>query len=461
MTIAFDAWKDGHVAPSRHEVGVVAPKAGPRLEAVSGRLKRELIHPNRTSLLVGLRFSPDGGRVVAGDYPGGVVVVWDLTSGEQQRVIETGYGYRGSYEYFFLSPDWHSLFVGREKRHYERVERDGKRLIRWDYDGDVRCWDLATGRLQRTFKHQPGRNVRHMQLAPDGAHFVTLEQLPGTYEKGPPSAVSLWDVATGRHRPLSPDCRGGIGRFSADGRVLAIEVAGKDDYARAVRLIDVATGAERLSIPVRDKNTSAYACAFSPDGRLLAGDCRVFAQAKKWDHWQGWLKWWDTATGQEVVSFPADKDDMLWHHRFSRDGRTFALTNWRGKQAKLLLFSVPHRRLDRTVVLGQTVKGERFVTSEPAFSPDGRWLAITTQTLPDKRGADLDVRDLPQPRIHLIDVAAGVERETLVSPQGFSHGACCFSPDGKTLATAGLGRILLWDMSRPPGAAVGGRASLP
>jgi hypothetical protein len=67
-----------------------------------------------------------------------------------------------------------------------------------------------------------------------------------------------------------------------------------------------------------------------------------------------------------------------------------------------------------------------------------------------RRGDDMDVLDVPQPRIHLIDVANGAMRETLIAPQGIAMWAC-FSPDGKTLATGGYGRVLLWDLAKVVG----------
>ena len=77
VTIRFDAWKAGNVAPSEHQVQVVRPRHRVILEEVSPRLKAELIHPDREAALAGIRFSPDGQRVIAGSYPKGIIQLWD------------------------------------------------------------------------------------------------------------------------------------------------------------------------------------------------------------------------------------------------------------------------------------------------------------------------------------------------------------------------------------------------
>jgi WD40 repeat protein len=60
--------------------------------------------------------------------------------------------------------------------------------------------------------------------------------------------------------------------------------------------------------------------------------------------------------------------------------------------------------------------------------------------------------EIPQLRIHLIEVATGEIKETLIAPQGGITNLA-FSPDGITLATGGIGKVFLWDLSTPPGAA--------
>ncbi len=409
---------------------------------MSARLKGELVHPNRSSWLVGLRFSPDGKRIVAGDYPGGVAAVWDAATGKQLAAIETGSGYRGSAEYLFLSPDWKTLYVSREKRKATRVEKSGKRVIHWEFEGDVRAWDISTGELGDTLKHSPPRGISGMLLSPDGTTVATFEELSGESDPGPKRAASLWDVKTRQCRPLS-DALEYWSVFSPDSKILASPVGSPSGWTTAIKLIDVGTAKEKVAIPIVEKNVRVGYLAFSPDGKELLGQVRE-------DEGRHWLRFWDATTGQETASLEGDKNDVFLWMAFSPDGRTLAATNSRGEQGKLFLFDPKAKRLVKTITLGEATKEERQNMGQPVFSPDGKWLALSTQRLPRNARAELDSLDLPQPRIHLIDVAAGEIRETLIAPQSFL-GSACFSPDGRTLASGGYGRVLLWDMTKLPG----------
>jgi WD40 repeat protein len=468
-------------------------------------LKRELIHPNRTNNILSIQYSPDGKRIIAGGSDG-VVVGWDVATGKELTKIETGYRRYRSLNYFHVSPDWKTLFVSREKEKRERMMQGGKRLIRYEFDGEVRAWDLATGELRRTYKHQPPRNIIFMNLSPDGTRFLTYDQLPGTYEQAPRRAASLWDVQTGQYRSYPAGLQGinlckdwrtlafasleedglnhflkvidvptgqeklsipikqkygtspfgwGAVSFSPDGRALGFAAWDEEGYTQSLKLFDLATSQEKLSIPIHDRNVTCGFPQFSPDGRLLVGYNQVYNRPRMWKKSQTWLTWWDAATGREIGSFALASVERNRRSFFSQffpqflpDGQTFSAVAERDGKAELFLFREPSGQPTKTLVLGERRKGEQMVVRSPAFSPDGKWLALLVQALPDTPG-DFDVLDAPQPRIHLIDLAAGSIRETLVAPQGIAVSAC-FSPDGKTLATGGYGRVLLWDVANLP-----------
>jgi WD40 repeat protein len=438
-------WKEGKVASSHYQVEVIAPQSPVKLEAVSPRLKKELIHPNRGSVLIGLRYSSDGKLIIAGDYPGGIIQVWDSETGRQLTKLETGYGYRPGSDYFCLTPDWKAVFVPREKRKASHIEKDGKKLIRWEYDGDVRSWDVETGQLRDTYRHSPARGMGPIVLSPDGRTFLCFEKLANESEGPQMDATSLWDVKTTKSRPL-PENLEYWSVYSPDGNTFASPAKDEKGRTTLIKLFDVKSAKEKAAFAVAEEKANLGFIALSPDGKLLVGQVR----SPKGN----WLRLWDIDSGQEVASFKAENNDLFLRMAFSPDNRTLVATITRGERGKLFLFDLPERKLRKTVIFA-----EKAMVHQPVFSPDGKWIAVASQVFPDDRlKRDASPEDLPQPLIHLIDVATGEIHETLISPQCFPTSAC-FSHDGKTLATAGYGRVLLWDLRIPPGSAGSGSES--
>lgn len=70
--MSFEAWKEGHVAASECQLPVSAPPPGLKREEVSSRLRQTLVHPENRGVLVGLRYSADGQRLIAGHLRSGV-----------------------------------------------------------------------------------------------------------------------------------------------------------------------------------------------------------------------------------------------------------------------------------------------------------------------------------------------------------------------------------------------------
>jgi WD40 repeat protein len=417
---------------------------------VSPRLTRELIHPNKSGGIVGIQFSPDGARLIAGDYPGGEIQVWDVATGDQLLTISSGFERRGTAEFFAISPDWKSIYVSREQRQYERIEDNGVVANRWTFDGDIRAWNLETGELLNRWQHAPPRGIFAIQPSRDGKQFLTGERVPGVWEGAIPMSASLFDPDTGTFRVLGEGLYG-YGAFSPDNQLVAVSTMDADGYMPALKVFDVASARESLSIPSSTPSEAITISGFSADAQVLIGRVMAYPARGDYSRWRAFLRFWDVQTGRELASLSTVDDNELfdWPGVPSPDESLLAVGNMRGQRPRLYLIDVARHSISHVLELGDN---KDTLVRTPAFTPDGKWLAVATQVLPkDTAVRDPAVTDLPQPRIHLIEAAAGEIRETLVSPQCFAISAA-FSPDGQTLATSGDGRVLLWDLTSAPGA---------
>jgi RNA polymerase sigma factor (sigma-70 family) len=409
------------------------PGALARLGTARGRHGRHLS---------ALELSPDG-RQLATRAEDGAVRVWDAASGKELHVFRGEPGTPGERLWCFaFAPDGQTLATGGG-------------------DGMVRFWDLATGRQLRQVR---GNRVgaRSLAFSADGKLLAVA---------GEDNQVSLWEPSDWKEvRCLceaNPDPRPEAAnfpvkevRFWPDGKtleVLRLPLGGVANYyfQSTVELWEVETGRQRRQFKAA---SFSRALAVTPDGKAFV---RIDPGGKVF------LRSADT--GREIRPFNGTEFTGRTL-ALDADGRSLALASedsvrlWEvstGKQGKTLedsagldclTFARDGRTLaggrsDGTFQLWDVTTGRKLLKPFPghrglvgcvAYSPDGRTLAT---------GSVLEGT------IRLWKASTGEEvrrweahRKKDAAPTGPL--GLVFSPDGKTLVSAGSERVVrLWDVS--------------
>ena len=386
-----------------------------------------------------LLFSPDGKILACGE--GQNVKLWDITTGE---LITTFRGHIGLVDYLAFSPDGSILASASEDgtvlywnintedplppnitEHTHQVETisfmngGSSTLASVAYSGIITLYDLETSQRTTHRTKTAFENTRYslesipLAFSPDGTKLASkgILNTPAA-PLGITPRIRLIDVATGReltsltysNENVTPHLT-----FSPDGKT-AVFSAHSHTYGK-IRLWNTETD-KILDIRFSDKAVWINAAAFSPDGnKFVAGTS------------DGKVQMWDAKTGVHLTSFfdkKPPKSGALMNLTFSSDGSLLAVMYMR--QIHLLGSpKIPHFK---------------EISPEPdlfwdglAFSPDNTVLILS----------------LISGGIQLRDVATGKVLNTLDGHTG-SAVAFSFSPDGKTLVSAGDdGTILLWD----------------
>lgn len=440
-TFEMIGWPTEEVASTKLSVPISATPSIPE-EPVSKRLKATLVHTPRTGIIYKVQFSPDDRQVMGYSMIAHAVDVWDVDTAESIVHMEIGKGYDTLLLESVPSPDWQTLYSITRRRKATPLTENGQAMIRWEMEGAIHEWDLATGERRQSTITDPPASILTMSIAPDGSSLLLGTERSGLSKNNERKGeLCLFDTRSKTLRPVAGRYHL-TAEYSPDSTQLLVMAMKTEWHAGELHVLSASTGEVMAKGSVAGEFAVLGEAHFSPDGRQIAATFVDYPTPAEMMRLR--IVLFDASTGAIQATREIEPGHASpYQLRYSPDGKSLSLI-WRTgsnyDQGKFALLNAA----DGSIRWSRPLKEKEYVTSA-MFRNDSQLLGLATQVIPEKK-IDPDPLDVPQARIHLIDPGTGDVRETLIAPRG-SVNDSKFSPDGRTLATGSTGAVHLWDVS--------------